>query len=54
MTPDFLKNIGMVSTAAVADINKDGVSDIILAGEYMPVTILYGLQRLLFSARQIC
>jgi hypothetical protein len=43
VTPAFLKHIGMVSTAAAADINKDGTTDLILAGEYMPVTILSGL-----------
>ncbi len=42
VTPDFLKNIGMVNTASIADINKDGINDLILAGEFMPVTILYG------------
>ncbi len=42
VTPDVLKNIGMISTVAVADINKDGVKDLILAGEFMPVTIVYG------------
>jgi hypothetical protein len=42
ITPDFLKNIGMVCAVKVADINKDGVSDLVLAGEFMPVTILFG------------
>jgi hypothetical protein len=42
VTPDFLKNIGMISTAIVADINKDGFDDLVLAGEYMPITILFG------------
>ncbi|MEO6000500.1 MAG: VCBS repeat-containing protein [Chitinophagaceae bacterium] len=42
ITPDFLKKIGMISTAVAADINKDGFIDLILAGEYMPVTILWG------------
>ncbi|MEP6750790.1 MAG: VCBS repeat-containing protein, partial [Bacteroidota bacterium] len=42
VTPAFLKNIGMISSDAVADINKDGANDLVLAGEYMPITILYG------------
>ena len=42
ITPDFMKNIGMVNSAIVADVNKDGVNDLILAGEFMPVTILFG------------
>ena len=42
VTPDFLKNIGMVCTVKVADINKDGIDDLVLAGEFMPVTILFG------------
>ena len=45
VTPDFLKNIGMVNTAKVADINKDGIEDLLLAGEYMPVTILLGQKK---------
>ena len=44
VTPDFLKNIGMVSTVKTADINKDGITDLVLAGEFMPVTILYGMK----------
>jgi len=42
VTPAVLKNIGMISSVAVADINKDGIKDLVIAGEYMPVTILYG------------
>jgi enediyne biosynthesis protein E4 len=42
ITPEFLKHIGMINTAIVADVNKDGVNDLILAGEFMPITILFG------------
>jgi enediyne biosynthesis protein E4 len=39
-TPDFLKNIGMVSDAIWADIDKNGFNDLILVGEFMPLTII--------------
>lgn len=34
-----LSNAGMITDAAMADMNSDGLSDIIVAGEWMPVTI---------------
>jgi enediyne biosynthesis protein E4 len=52
ITPEFLKDIGMISTAKVADINKDGVADLVVAGEYMPVTILWGQQKAPFFNKE--
>ena len=35
-----LQNIGMITTAAFADVNGDGWQDLVVAGEWMPVTVL--------------
>src|SRR5690606_15277427 len=34
-----LQNIGMVKTADWADLDKDGYPELVLAGEWMPVTV---------------
>ncbi|MEC8883235.1 MAG: VCBS repeat-containing protein, partial [Bacteroidota bacterium] len=36
----FLQNAGMVTAATFKDYNKNGKVDLILAGEFMPITIL--------------
>ena len=38
-TKNPFKSIGMVSSATFADVNKDGWPDLVIAGEWMPVSV---------------
>ncbi|WP_219124793.1 VCBS repeat-containing protein [Mucilaginibacter sp. 21P] len=47
-----LKKIGMVTDAAWADMNHDGKPDLILAGEWMPITVFLNLNGKLIDATE--
>ncbi|MCB0559839.1 MAG: VCBS repeat-containing protein [Lewinellaceae bacterium] len=38
---ELCKELGMITAVEIADINTDGWADILLAGQYMPATILF-------------
>jgi hypothetical protein len=42
ITPEWLKNAGMISTVKAADMNNDGVPDLVYAGEFLSVSIASG------------
>ena len=44
VTPPVLSNIGMVTAIQWADYDADGWDDLVLVGEYMPITLLKNTQ----------
>ena len=48
--PTTLKQLGMVRDAAVADINQDSWPDIVIVGEWIPITVLINQQGILTDA----
>ena len=42
ITPRQLKQAGMIKTASWQDLDRNGWLDLVLAGEWMPVTVYYG------------
>jgi enediyne biosynthesis protein E4 len=49
VTPDELKNMGMVTTAIWADMDKDGWEDLVTAGEFMPISIFKNISGKTFT-----
>lgn len=46
-TPEILKDAGMVTDATWSDINKDGYEDLVVVGNWMPVTFFFNHKGLL-------
>jgi hypothetical protein len=53
VTPDLLKQPGMVTDACWNDINKDGYADLMVVGEWMPVTFFVNNKGRLTSKHEI-
>lgn len=48
-----LKDLGLVYDAAIVDINKDSLPDVVIAGHYMPLTILLNTKKGEFEKKEI-
>jgi enediyne biosynthesis protein E4 len=50
--PKSMLDIGMITSSAVADIDQDGKNDIVLAGKWMPITVIKNDGSLFESSKQ--
>ncbi|WP_242203089.1 VCBS repeat-containing protein [Aestuariivivens insulae] len=50
--PD-LKNLGLVTSADWGDFNKDGLNDLVVVGEWMPITFFYQTKEGKFNKQSI-
>jgi hypothetical protein len=53
VTTEVFNQLGMVTTAVFADMNADERPDLIVGGEWMPITVFYNLTSGWISLRTI-
>ena len=44
-TPEEMKNVGMVTAALWSDFTQDGIKDLIIVGEWMPITFFKNINK---------
>lgn len=53
LMPQGFDQLGMLTTASFADVNSDSRPDLVLAGEWMPVTVYYNTETGWFKANDL-